>query len=226
MKEEEIRREKAKNLRYKKPAVNGLTLFQIEEDLNEMQEACDEVVYFVESDMDSLIEALDGDCEEANQFRFNFSDLSAEVDQMSEDLRENWQPERFDDIMVACGAAETGGDDNFLMGYDNYEGDYFGINPFHYEWAKSESVKRLKRLTKDELLENVAQTLKIVFAYIQLKSRYQDLKAAMDILRAVNREYLEAVKRLDELHESIDKDSKANREFDSILEKLPQEAWL
>lgn len=81
-------------------------------------------------------------------------------------------------------------------------------------------------------MQQMAQTLSIVFAYIGLQSRYQDLKAAMDILRAKNKEYLDGVKRINEIYDSIHWDSryveysKEMNELNAIIEILPQEAFL
>lgn len=52
--EEVVRRNKAKCLRYKKAAVSGLTLWEIREKLGEITEACDEVVYW----MDAIIQRM------------------------------------------------------------------------------------------------------------------------------------------------------------------------
>lgn len=225
----EERREKARNLRYKKAAVNGLTLFEMIDKLDEIVEACDEVTYWEDSDMETLVEALDGDEEEAERFRLDFAGLSADAEQMLNDLQEAWKPERFDDVLVISGIGENN-DDNFLIGYDSSEGDYFGLDPFEYQWAEKESVKRLERLTKNEILQQVAQTVRITFSFIGIQSRYQDLKAAIDILRETNKEYLDTVKQINQLYAALGDPYgwtyNVNRQYDKILEKLPREAWL
>lgn len=226
----EKRREKAKNLRYKKAAVKGLTYDEIRQNLYDMQEACCEVTYWTDGDEETLLDALDGDYDDVQRFRLDFADLDADVERMLSDLEEAWEPERFDDVLVISGIGRQRSEG--LFGYDQYEGDYFSIDPFAYGWAESESKRRLERLTKEQMLEQVAQTISITYAYLGLKSRYEDLKSAMDILRAQNREYLDAVKRINELYNQIDfkvwwyKDSPEFRELDSIAELLPQEAFL
>ena len=228
-KEEQARRDKAKNLRYKKAAVSGLTLFEIREKLSEIVEACDEVVYWMDSDDQTLVDALDGDYEDADRFKMDFAILSADADRMSEDMDEIWEPERFDDVLVVSGIGEQRGES--LMGYDEFEGDYFGIENWMRGWAEKESVKRLKRLTKDGLLEQMAQTVSITFAFLGIQSRYQDLKASIDILRAQNKEYLDSVKMLNELHSKLWKewgtmDYNVEHQMDAIIQRMPQEAFL
>lgn len=229
-KEMEARRKKAEALRYKKAMVNGLSFWQIQNSLEEMGGECDEVAYWTGSDFETLVDALDGDCDDAQRFQFDFAQLSADIERMYSDLYDISEPERFDDILVVSGIGKMPGYE--ILGYDIVEEDYFGIDAWMRGWAEEESVKRIKRLTKDEILEQLGQTLCIVFAYLGIQSRYQDLKASMDILRAQNKEYLDAVKAINEIYDQIDwtsyhpEWSKASRQIDSIIERMPQEAFL
>ena len=122
---EETKRIKAKNMRYKKPIAKDLNLQTINEELWEIQEECENVHWFCDTDEETLINALDGNEDEAYEFKMLFADLCAECEQMSNDLQEEWIPECFDIFFVAVGAGEVYGG---LLGYDNYEGDYFGLN--------------------------------------------------------------------------------------------------
>ena len=85
---EETRRNKAKNLRYKKPIVKSLNLDAIKDDLWDIQSECEEVRWYTDSEdgNDSLINALAGDEEEAYEFKMAFADLCAECDRMWNDL--------------------------------------------------------------------------------------------------------------------------------------------
>lgn len=228
--EEAVRRNKAKNLRYKKAMVNNLSIWQIRNSIEEMGEECNDVAYWTGGDLETLVDALDGECDDAQQFLFDFAQLSTDLDRMWEDMNSIEDPERFDDIMVVSGIGNKPGYE--MLGYDVVEEDYFGINPYESGWAESESMKRLERLTKKQLMQQMAQTLSIVFAYIGLQSRYQDLKAAMDILRAKNKEYLDGVKRINEIYDSIHWEdryveySKEIEALNAIIEILPQEAFL
>ncbi len=178
MKTNEMRREKSLQLRYQKPICKSLNLWSIREDLDDISENCDEIRYFTDYDDETLLNALDGDEDDAQQFRLSFADLSAECEKMREDLEEAYVPECFDTVFVAVGAGDN---ESGYLGYDSYEQDYFGLD-VPSDWIESEGVKKLKRMTKDEIIECAAACLKVYQAYIGIKYRYDSLKAAFDIL--------------------------------------------
>ncbi|MCD8068511.1 MAG: hypothetical protein LUE87_06450 [Lachnospiraceae bacterium] len=222
---EELKRQKARQLRYKKPIAKDLNLDQIQQDLWEIQEACEEVYWYTVSDdgEDSLLNALDGDEDEAYEFKMMFADLSAECERMQQDLEECWVPKCFDILF----AAVTDGD---LLGWDSYEGDYFGIG--YKDFAQDGAKEKLKRMTKDDLIIATAQCLRIYQAYIGLRYRYDSIKAAIDILKNQNTNYLQTVKEIERLYEEAqltgkwDEYSKASVEFRRYTDALPQEAWI
>lgn len=227
---EETKRYKASQLRYKKPIVKNLNLDSIREELWDIQEECENVHWFFDTDKDTLINALDGDEDEAYEFKMMFADLCAECEGMSGDLEEEWIPDCFDRFFVAVGA---GGDFGGLLGYDTYEQDYFGLT-CEEAWAEDESKKVLKRMTKDELIEAARQCFRVYQSFIGLRHRYDCLKAAMDILRDQNTGYLQMVKQIEDVYDKAEKASsgfripfeKAVYELDRILENMPQEAWI
>ncbi len=227
---EETKRRKAMNLRYKKPIVKELNLYSIENELCDIQEACEDVHWYFDTDEDTLINALDGDEDEAYEFKMMFADLCAECERMREDLNEEWVPDCFDIFFVSVGAGEDFGG---LLGYDTYEQDYFGLSCSEV-WAEDESKKVLKRMTKDELIAAARQCFRVYQSFIGLRHRYDCLKAAMDILRDQNTGYLQMVKQIEDVYERAEKDSsgfrfpfeKAVNELDRILENMPQEAWI
>lgn len=224
---EETKREKARQLRYKKPIVKNLNLWSIQEELSDIQGECENVCWYYDTDEDTLINALDGDEDEAYEFKMMFADLCAECDQMQSDLNEEWVPECFDKFFVAVGAGEDFGG---LLGYDSYEQDYFGISCTD-AWAEDESKKALKRMTKDELIGAARQCFRVYQSFVALRHRYDCLKSAMDILRDQNTGYLQMVKRIEDVYEKAEKESlgfryNGTRELDEILNNLPREAWV
>lgn len=228
---EETKRIKARNLRYKKPIVKNLNLEYITQDLLDMQDECEGVRWYTDSDdgEDSLINALDGDEDEAYEFKMAFADLCAECDRMSEDLQDDWVPECFDLFFVSAGAGETQGG---LLGYDEWEQDYFGIGCLD-SYAEDEAKKKLKQLTKDELIAATRQCFKIYQAYIGLRNRYDSLKAAIDILKDQNTGHLQVVKEIEKLYEEAAEQqgqyaeySKEWKEFERYTNALPPEAWI
>ena len=227
---EETKRNKAKQLRYKKPIVRDLNLDSIEQDLWDIQSECEDVRWYTDSTdgEDSLINALDGDEDEAYEFKMAFADLCAECERMNEDLKAEWVPECFDIFFVAAGAGETAGG---ILGFDAFEGDYFGISCDDC-FAEDEARKKLKQMTKDDLITAARQCLKIYQAYIGLRNRYDSLKAAIDILRDQNTGYLQAVKEIEKLYEAVTKDGwtskygKESTEWERYTDALPPEAWI
>lgn len=228
---EETKRYKAKQMRYKKPIVKNLNLDFIKEDLWDIQEECENVRWYTDSEdgTDSLINALDGNEEEAYEFKMAFADLCAECERMTEDLQEEWVPDCFDIFFVAAGAGDGYGG---LLGYDSFEEDYFGIDCSD-SLAEDEAKKKLKQMTKEDLITATRQCFKVYSAYVGLKNRYDSLKAAIDILRDQNTGYLQVVKEIERLYENVTKDcwskkewSDESREWKRYTDALPQEAWI
>lgn len=223
-----MKAEKARQLRYKKPIVKSLNLEAIKQDLWDIQEACEDIHWYTDSEdgNDSLINALDGDEDEAYEFRMAFADLCAECERMIEDMDEEWIPECFDIFFVALAGED-------LLGFDSFEGDYYGLSNYESELAAKESREKLKRLTKDNLIDASRQCFTIYQAYIGLRNRYDSLQAAIDILRNQNTGVLQAVKQIEKLYEAAQEEqgrfaeySQAWRAFEQYTDALPQEAWL
>ena len=226
----ETKRIKAKELRYRKPIVKDLNLQSIFEELWNIQEECENVHWYYETDDDTLINALDGNEDGAFEFKMMFGDLCAECDKMLEDLEQEWVPKCFDKFFVAIGAGEDCGG---LLGFDAYEQDYLGLCCADV-FAEDESKKALKQLTKDNLIAAARQCFRVYQSFIALRHRYDCLKAAMDILRDQNTGHLQMVKKIEEVYEKAEKASyrfrdqwcKEVQELDRILENMPQEAWI
>ena len=227
---EETKRMKAKNLRYKKPIAKGLTLDDIREALWDIMDACADVQYYVDQDDETLVNALDGDEDDAFEFKMMFADLTAECEQMDRDLQETYIPEYFDLFFVAV---NKGGE---MLGFDTYERDYFGLDGFEGELASKEAAKKMKRLTKDQLIEAAQVCFKVYQSFIGLQYRYDCIKAALDILRDENTGRLQMVRRIEEAYVRADEETDgfrwdfrggpALKELESLIGNLPQEAWV
>lgn len=226
---DETKRQKARSLRYRKAIAKDINFDRIQEDLWEIQEECDNVRYYFEEDDETLLNALDGDEDEESEFRMMFCDLSAECEQMQEDLQTEYVPDCFDDFFVAVGKGEE------LLGWDSYEGDYFGLG---YAWeekeAQKESRKRLLRLTKEQIIEAAQDCFSVFRAYIGLRHRYDCLKSAMDILKDENTGYRQMVRQINEAYEKAERDTHGFRydwgesaeEFDGLISSMPDMAWI
>lgn len=220
---------KAKQLRYKKPIVKELNIDTIQSELWDMISACEDIHWY-DSDEESLVSALDGDEDEAYEFKIAFSDLEAELEQFQEDLNNEYISDYFDILFPAVGARYAGG----YLGFDQYEGDYYGLEPYEYSFAESEAAKKIMMLTKKEILKAVGQCLKIVYQYMAVRYRYDCLEAAIEILRGKNMECIKVIKGIEEQYLIAEKSSngfewKYNeevRKLDNMFLKIPQEYWL
>jgi len=239
---EEKRAKKARELRYKKPIVRDLNLEIMTNNIYEMQSECYDVQYALDGDEgDEIIAAMLGDEDEAKEFRMMFSDLSAELEAFVTDLQDwEWSEyvdQYYDLFMVNGDVAQSFGG---LLGYDSYEGDYFGLPGFYGEDdAKRAAFEKLKKdLTKDKMLMFFQICMKIFTQYVGLQYRYDCLKASMDILRERNMGHLTAVKEINRLYDQADKEtshfhfvhtfrkSEAYEKLDKMIAAMPQEAFL
>lgn len=100
-------------------------------------------------------------------------------------------------------------------------------------WAEDEAKKKLKQMTKDELIAAIRQCFQVYQSFIGLSVRYDSLKAAIDILRDKNTGILQVVKEIERLYEAASSEqgiyaecNKAWKEFDQYTEALPPEAWV
>lgn len=223
----ETKQIKAKNLRYKKPIAKDLNLASIQEALWTISEKCADVQYYIDSDNDSLLNALDGDEDDAYEFKMMFSTLSAECEQMQYDLANEYIPEYFDLFFVAVNKSSE------MLGYDTYEGDYYGLNSFESKLVNEEATKKIKMLTKDHLIEAIQCCFRIYQSYIGLIYRYDCIKSAMDILRDENTAHLQIVKQIEEMYEKLNEETDGFKwktdslnQFDKLLNNMPQEAWI
>ena len=226
---EEKKQYKARQLRYKKPIAKEMNYDFICNEIWEMRDLISDVQWFVD-DENNLVNALDGDEDEAYQFKMAFSDLAAELERLEDDLRNEYVPDCFDDLFPAVGADYMGG----YLGWDSYEQDYFGIMGFEYRYAEDEAEKRICRLTKKELLDAVGVCLRVYSSFVGLRYRYDCLEASLDIIREKNLEALKLFKAIEEQYERAEEASNhfeyrydpEVRTLDRMLEQVPQEYWV
>jgi hypothetical protein len=221
---------KAKQLRYKKPIVRELNIETIQSEFWDMISACEDIHWY-DNNEESLVNALDGDEDEAYEFKIAFSDLEAELEQFQADLEySEYVSEYFDILFPSVEARYAGG----YLGYDQWEGDYFGLEPYEYSFAENEAAKKIMVLTKKEILKAVGQCLKIVYQYMAIRYRYDCLDAAIEILRGENMERIKIIKEIEEQYLIAEKSSdgfkwkydKEVEKLDRMLQEIPQEYWV
>lgn len=223
MNKDELKREKARNMRYKKAAMAAIGLDTINDELYEIGNECADIRYFID-DEETLMDALDGDDEEAYEFKMMFSDLSFKCEQLDGAMRDNYVTEHFDDFFVGIL-----GNRYSAVGYDGYEEDYFSLTCWQTGLAQTESGKRLTRLTKDELLSVAGQCMGIVLSFLDIRYKYDCLKATFDILRNENTSVLKLITDINEAYEKANADDfygDSTKRLDMLISSLPDRNWL
>lgn len=196
--------QKARNLRYKKAMLASLNLEEIQSTLYDIGNECAEYQYYFERDNDTLLNALDGDEEQEYEFKMMFSDLSCECDMLNDIVKEEYVTEYFDDFFV--GIMRDGGSGFEVLGYDSYQEDYYRLTRFETELANNESAKRLKRLTKDELITVCGQCFGIAASFFNVQYKYDYLKAAFDVLKDENTSFLQIIKDIENAYDKANED--------------------
>ena len=214
---------KAEVLAYRKPLVAELNIEYIYDQLYSIQEECENVRYFVESDDDTLISALEGDEEQAYEFKMMFCSLDSDCERLTRDLDEEYVPECFNDWFCTMQAGQSFGG---YMGYDKYEEDYVSLR--YESFVEQDSGKRIMRMSKQDIVNSGRQCFRVFTSYMSLKSRYDDLKCAFDVLREKNQRFLQIIKDIEKAYERCveESDSKAEYEFEKLTAALPDETWI
>lgn len=220
MNETRSKAEIARELRYKKPILEQLNYEAITSELSDIQSKCDELLYMEDVDRGAILDALDGDEDDAEEYRMTFADISADCERLIDAMSINDVEENFDTFLVTAN-----GGFYRTVGYDSYEADYFLLSGYESEWAQSEAAKRLMRLTKQEIIELARKVFGVIAAYTDLVQHYDKLEAVYNLVKGENAELLSAVKRIDEAYERYIETQDVSA-YDDVLYRLPDRAWL
>lgn len=215
--------ERCRNLRYKRPALASMGHQAMLEELEVISEECDEVAYTV-GDMSALIDAFDGEEEEALEFRLAFSDLSAKADDLLGHVQ-YIDPQEYDDCTVALIGRRYQ-----MVGYDGEEEDYFSLTGYERNLAETESGKRMMRRTKKDMISTVGHCIGVLLAFLDLRQQYDYLKATMDIIADENRSILRQVREIEAAYEKVGGKQYPDRQdveaFDRMTALLPERMWV
>lgn len=221
------RQEAARNARYRKAALADMSLDSIINGLYEISDTCGNVHWAAEDD-EVLMKAFDGDDEEVFEFKVAFSDIEYKCDSLIEQL--NSARYEIADIYDDCTVALIGNRYN-LIGFDDYEEDYFSLTSFEAELGEKESAKRLMRLTKAQMISTIGQCIGILLAYHDLKTQYDALKATLDIFNDDSSTLIDQIKKVEKLYEEAaqhdfnDWDN-STRAFNALVDTLPERMWV
>lgn len=216
--------EKARNLRYKRGALASIGFETLMDELYEIEEACSEIHWFFEEDGDNLIAAMDGDEDEAYEFKMAFADLEAKCEKLRSIIDEEYGiNEYYDDCTLALI-----GNRYEVVGFDSAEEDYYSLCRYEADLATTEAGKRVMRLTKGEMISRIGQCMGLALAFLDLRQNYDYLKATMDILRDKNMSVLNVIKEINKLYENSQDyfEESANQEYQKLLNCLPEYIWL
>lgn len=233
----EIKANRTRNLRYKRPALASMGFDVMIAELEEIEGACTDIHWFVDQDDDTLINALDGDEEEAWEFKFAFAALEAQADQLRQAMSDNWgYPAQFYETPYYrrydyCTVALVGNRYR-TIGLDADEEDYMSLTRYEEELAETEAGKWLMRLTKKDMISTIGQSVGTLLAFLDLRQSYDYLKATFDILRDENTSMLQQIKAIEAAYEEAcctdwwHTKKEAVERFDRLLEALPDRVWI
>lgn len=207
--------QQSKHPMWKKSMLQTLNLFAIKDYLYEIGD---------NGDCYGYDRCEDGESGYYQEYKELFDELSTGAYRLEEALQEYSSgyslDENWDDMTVALlGYRQK------VLGFDTAEDDYFAmLDPYLEDLAVEEAEKRVKRLSKDEMIRtfrNVMVTLTLFF----------DIKAAHDCLTSIVEEldYRGAMleeknNRINQLYEDLT--GKNGEEFDRIIEQIPQRMWI
>ncbi|MCI5751566.1 MAG: hypothetical protein MR038_03680 [Oscillospiraceae bacterium] len=112
------KQEKAKQLRYKKAILAEFNLESICTELEEISYNCEEIRWVIDGEEGTLIAALDGDDEEAFEFRMGFSELDSECEELYDLLHEEYVTEYFDNFLTGISDGSGSVKKSFEFRYD------------------------------------------------------------------------------------------------------------
>ena len=221
--EENRKAYKAKNLRYRRAALQIIRWDDLLGELYRISEECEELEWAVEDD-EKLIDVFDCDTDEMNAFRLMFSVLSGKCNELHNALYNQYVTEHFNDFFAgALGNAYN------LVGYDCYEEDWYGLTRFEAKLAQGESGKRLMRLTKEHLIAIAGQCVGVMMCFLEIQHSYDCLKSIFDALRDDRAELIGNVRTVEDLYDRMqdDPDNYAlSQQFDEVLWRLPDRVWV
>lgn len=225
-------RQRARALRYKRPALATLGWETITSELQDIIDACEEIRW-IEDSSDVTQEVMYGDEDEGCGFQLDFSQLAGDAERLQSAMWDAFGEESedgnttFDDCTVALL-----GNRFECIGFDSLENDYFGLTRYEADAAQKESAKRVMRMTKAEMISTIGQDLGLLLAFYDLRQRYDYAKAALATATEHNMETLRAVKAIEDAYEewaSEEFNSRYGKAWDRLeraANDLPDEFWI
>lgn len=231
----DLKAEKSRNLRWRKPMLEDLGYYSIRQGLEEISEACYDIEWLFDNDNEDFIyEALEEAYEDYDEFKDAFLMIRLDAEELQERFEEMCRDqypydndeEYYNDFTVAL----IGNRYN-LLGYDEFQQDYYHLFEYEKGVAVTEASKRVMRCTKADMLSRIGQCMGIALSYYDLRQRYDYLKNTFDLLRGENTSVIQLIREIDEKYEKannvkFDKYDKETKDFERLVKQLPDKVWL
>jgi hypothetical protein len=223
VKMKQSRAQKARERRYRKPALAAMQRDFIDSELYDIANECSELEWAIDDD-ETLLDVFDGDADEIYEFRMMFEDLSTKCERLIDELQDARVTEHFDDFFSgALGRTYK------LIGYDSVEEDYYNLTRFESELAQGVSGKRLMQLTKENIIAVAGQCIGIMMSVLDIRHSYDNLKATFDLLRDDRAELIKSVKTVEDAYQKTQADPydyAARDAYDTLVGRLPARMWI
>lgn len=154
------------------------------------------------------------------EYKELFDELSAGAYALREamesyDLEDNW-----DDMAVALLGYQQR-----VLGFDSVADDYFAmLNTYQEDFAVEEAEKRIKHLSKDEMIRTFRKVLVTLTLFYDIKAAHDCLTSIVEELDYRGAMLAEKNNRINQLYEDLT--GKNGEEFDAIVELIPQRMWI
>lgn len=153
------------------------------------------------------------------EYKEHFDELSSGAYSMLEALDDYNLKENWDDMVVALL-----GSTHRVLGYDAIETDYFHILAFEEEWAQQEAIKRIKRLSKSDMILCFRKVMTTLVLFFDLKSAHDCLTSIVEELDERNVIFRQKGMEIDRLYQDLT--PKDDTEFEAAVSNLPQRMWV
>jgi len=229
----DLRKEKSRSYRLRKAVVSELNIYTISTDLQDMMETCSDIEYYDSDSEEGLLSEMLGSEDEAFEFRMMFSTLAVDIEKLYDDVvngsYSEMLEEHFDSLFVGL---KIGNERGGYWGYDESDGDYYSLEySFECREAEQLAAAKLKRLTKDQFINTAHICFHVAIGYLSVKTRYENLSAAIDILRGENAGFLQQIRAIEEAYKKAEKErfvdwSAETIAFERLIKDLPSEVWV
>lgn len=232
---EDFAREKARNARWKRPALACLGSAFLQSTLDDIINGCDEVVYYMDYQRQEVIDLMGED--EFLEYHLAFCQLRDDAEQLGQRVTyDQWDDrDNYDDLTLDLIISPREYDDALLnfnspfsvKGYDTYEQDWYTLRDYEQDLAQRESYKRLMKKTKAEIISCFRDAFGVFCTFYGLMGRYEALRDTMDLLAGNALALMDEIKRIDRIWEAQQGTDFPNwDEFDRVVSLLPDSMWV